>query len=122
MTKEIAAYGGQGLYRGRGPCRPPNGRQAPVAPGVGDRPLFFARDLVANLKKKKITLRACRPMRGRLGDIFEIFKIGHIFLKFLFLKNIKKKKRLGPPGWPRAAGAVALGRPLLWAGTGHKFF
>ena len=70
------AYIGQ-----RGPCRPPNGRHA----------LFFARDFVANLKKK-ITLRACRPMGGRPGDIFEIFQNGHIFLKFLFFKNIKKKK------------------------------
>jgi len=35
-------------------------------------------------------------MGGRPGDIFEIFHNGHIFLKFLFLKNIKKKK---PPDW-----------------------
>jgi len=34
-------------------------------------------------------------MGGRQGDIFEIFQNGHIFLKFLFLKNIKKKKRRG---------------------------
>ena len=51
---------------GEGPCCPPNERQDPVAPGVGDRPLspigvggdmplFFARDLVANLKKKNYT-------------------------------------------------------------------
>ena len=65
----------------RGLCRPWGGRQAPVARWVGDRPLFFARDLVANLKKK-ITLRACRPMGGRSGDIFEIFQNEHIFLKF----------------------------------------
>jgi hypothetical protein len=29
---------------------------------------------------------------GRPGGIFEIFQNGHIFLKFLFFKNIKKKK------------------------------
>ena len=39
------------------PCRPLGGRQAPL----------FSRDLVANLKKK-ITLRACRPIVGRPGD------------------------------------------------------
>ena len=31
-------------------------------------------------------------MGGRPGDIFEIFQNGHIFLKILFFKNIKKKK------------------------------
>ena len=42
---------------------------------------------------KKFTLKACRPMGGRPGDIFEIFQNGHIFFNFLFFKNIKKKKR-----------------------------
>ena len=82
MIKGMAA---RTYIGGRDPVAPPNGRQAPF---------FFARDLVANLKKK-ITLRVCRPMKGRQGDIFEIFQNGHIFLKFLFLKNIKKKKRRG---------------------------
>ena len=45
-----------------GPCRPPNGQQD----------LFFSRDLIANLKKK-ITLKACRPMGGDRG----------VFLKYL---------------------------------------
>ena len=66
MTKGMAAYGGQGLYRVKGTL---------------SQALFFARDLIANLKKK-ITLRAFRPMGGRPGDIFEIFQNGHIFLKF----------------------------------------
>ena len=37
-----------------GACRPPNGRQGPVARGVGDRspPFFSSKDFVANLKKK----------------------------------------------------------------------
>ena len=63
----------RGYIGGRGPCRPPQwatgpcrGRQAPVTRWVGDRPPFLARDLVANLKKK-ITLRACRPMGGDRG-------------------------------------------------------
>ena len=59
--------------RGRGPCRPPNGRQAPVARWVGDMPLFFARDLVANLKKK-ITLRACRPVGADRVIFLKYFK------------------------------------------------
>ena len=40
-------------------------------------------------------------MGGRQEDIFEIFQNGHIFLKFLFLKNIKKKKRLRGAGEER---------------------
>ena len=74
---------------GEGPYRPPNGRQAPVTPGVGDRPLspvgggatgpiafFFAQGPRCEFEKK-ITLRACRPM-GATGGIFKIlifFKI-----------------------------------------------
>ena len=85
---------GQGLYREGGPCCPWGGRQAPVARWGGDRPpfiFFLARDLVTNLKKK-ITFRAYRPPIGRPGYIFEIFRNGHIFLKFWFCLNIKKKK------------------------------
>ena len=102
MTKGMAANGGQGLYRGEGPlsppqratgpCRPWGGRQAPVARWVGYMPLFFCHGPRCEFEEKKITLRACRPMRGRPDDIFEIFQNGHIFLKFLFFKNIKKKK------------------------------
>ena len=65
--------------------------QAPVARGVGDRPLslvggrqgLFFRDLIANFKKKKLHLRPV-ALWGRPGGIFEIFQNGHIFLKFLF--------------------------------------
>jgi hypothetical protein len=35
------------------------------------------------------------PWGGRPGAIFEIFQNGHIFLKFLFFLNIKKKKTRG---------------------------
>ena len=79
------------------PCRPPNGRQAPVAPGVGDRPLppvgwaqrpvargqgrplggrhglFFPRDLIANLKKK-IHLRPVALWGGDRGVFLKYFK------------------------------------------------
>ena len=44
-------------------CRPARGRQAP-----------------------------CRPGRGRQGYSFEIFRNGHIFLKFYFFKKYKKEK------------------------------
>ena len=81
MTKEIAAYGGQGLYRGRGPCRPWGGRQAPVARWGATGP-FFSQGPHCEFEEKKITLKACRPMEGRPGGIFEIFQNGHIFLKF----------------------------------------
>ena len=105
MTKGMAARAGfffeflasnhkgnGGIRRRRGPCRPLNGRQAPVAPGVGDRPLspvggatgpFFPRHLIANLKKKNYILGLSPYGRvGRPGYIFEIFQNGHIFLKF----------------------------------------
>ena len=84
MTKGIAAYGGQGLYRGEGPCRPPNGRQAPVARGGGATGPFFSRDLIANLNKKN-TLKACRPMGGRPGVFLKYFKTDiYIFEIFIF--------------------------------------
>ena len=80
--------------RGLGPAagRPWAGRQAPVARWGGDRAFFFPGTSL-RIWRKKITLKACRPMGRRPGDIFEIFQNGHIFLKFLFFKNIKKKKR-----------------------------
>ena len=37
-------------------------------------------------------------MGGRPGYIFEIFQNGHIFLKFYFFLNIKKKKPHGLVG------------------------
>ena len=85
----------------RRPCRHPTGDRplsplgwatGPYRPGGRQTLFFYARDLVANLKKK-ITLRAYRPM-GATGGYFEIFQNGYIFLKFLFFKNIKKKKAL----------------------------
>ena len=79
--------------RGGDPVAPPNGRQGPVAPGVGDMPLspvggatspfFFSRDLVANLKKKKIHFGPV-ALWGATGGIFEILQNRHIFLKILF--------------------------------------
>ena len=73
----------RGPWQKKGACRPPNGQQGlvahprgdrPLSPvGGGDRPLFFVRDLVANLKKK-ITLRACRPMGGDRGIFLKYFK------------------------------------------------
>jgi len=87
--------GGQPRGGDRPPCRPLGGRQAPL----------FSRDLVAHLKKKIYT-KGMSPY-GRPGGIFEIFQNGHIFLKFLFFLNIKKKKRLravafsGPAIFPR---------------------
>jgi len=43
------------------------------------------------LKKKNYT-SGLSPYGGATGGIFEIFQNEHIFLKFLFFKNIKKKK------------------------------
>jgi len=88
MTKGMAAraYIGQS-----GPCRPPpNGRQAPVAL-VGATGPFFCQGPRCEFEEKKLHLGPV-ALCGRPGDIFEIFQNGHIFLKFLFFKNIKKKK------------------------------
>ena len=91
----------------------------PVALGVGDRPLspvggvtwpFFSQGPHCEFEEKKLHLRPV-ALWGATGGIFEIFQNGHIFLKFLFFKNIKKKKApsraYGPtllqgawPGWP----------------------
>ena len=97
------------LWRKKKAMSPPNGRQG----------FFFSRDLVANLKKK-FTLKACRPMGGRPGGIFEIFQNGHIFLIFLFFKNIKKKKALLVAFDREAAGAQCplCGSPWLGAEQG----
>ena len=74
MTKGMAAYGGQGLYRA---CRPRGGRQAPVTRWEGDRAFFF-QGPHCEFEEKKLHLR---PV-ALWGGIFEIFQNGHIFLKF----------------------------------------
>jgi hypothetical protein len=67
--------------------------ETPVARG-GDSPPSLhtppARDLFANSKKNYI--KVLSPWGGRREAIFKIFQNGHIFLKFLFFLNIKKKK------------------------------
>jgi len=78
----------------------------------GRQVFFFARGLVANLKKKKhlgpVALwRATR-------DIFDIFQNGHIFLKFLFFKNIKKKKA------PLSVGLGWAALRLVFVGGGVR--
>ena len=69
MTKGMAAYDGQGIYRA---CRPRGGRQAPVARWGATGP-FFSREVIANLKKK-ITLKACRLMGELPGVFLKYFK------------------------------------------------
>ena len=66
-----------------GACRPPLGRQGPVARWGGDRPpsFFFLQGLCCKFEEKN-TFEPCRPPIGRPGYIFEIFQNGHIFLKF----------------------------------------
>ena len=83
------------------PCRPQEGRPAPlapvgccrllVAPGMGDRglspvggatgPPFFLLQGLRCKFKKNLHLSPVAPI-GRLGYIFEIFQNRHIFLKF----------------------------------------
>ena len=99
MTKGMTArayIGGRDL-RATGPCRPWGGRQAPVARWVGDRPFFFARDLVANLKKKNYSY-GLSPYGGRqaLSVIFFLQICNEVHGK-------KKQGGLSPP--QRATGA-----------------
>ena len=60
------------------------------------------------------------PLGRATGDIFENFQNGHIFLKFLFFLNIKKKKtrRLGPQQNARTALLSLLGAERVQAIVG----
>ena len=81
MTKGMAAYIG------------------PVAPGVGDRPLspvggrqgLFFQGTSLRIWRKKITLKACRPMGGDRGYFWNISKRTYIFEIFIFKKYKKEK-------------------------------
>ena len=55
------------------------------------------------------------PYGEATGGIFEIFQNEHIFLKFLFLKNIKKKKPPDEPGpaFSRGPGRADTMGPLV---------
>ena len=105
--------GGYPVARGRGggatdpPAAPERGATAPPSPvGGGDRvPLHFFGQEPRCKFKEKITLMACRPMGGD-RVFFEIFQNGHIFLKFLFFKNIKKEK-----------SALIRGQWATWVGS-----
>ena len=50
----------------KGAGRPPNGRQGPVAPGVGDRPLFFQGPR-CKFKEKKLHLEPVALWEGDRG-------------------------------------------------------
>ena len=89
MTKGMAAYGGQGLYRGEGPCR------TPVAPGVGDRPLFFWQGPRCKFEEKKLHLSHVAPHRATGVYFWNFPKRTYIFKILIFL-NIKKKKPRHP--------------------------
>ena len=67
------------------------GGRDPVAPQRATAP-FFSQGPRCEFEEKKLHLGPVALWGGRPGDIFEIFQNGHIFLKFLFFKNIKKKK------------------------------
>ena len=82
-----------GLIKGEGTLSPQGWATGPCRPLGGATGPFFFQGPHCEFEEKKITLKACRPM-GATGGIFGIFQNGHIFLKFLFLKNIKKKKSL----------------------------
>ena len=77
----------------RGVVAPPTGDR-PLSPvGGATAPLFFLQGLRCEFEEKKITLWACRPMGGRPGYIFEIFKNGHIFFEILILKKKYKNEK-----------------------------
>ena len=77
-------------------CRPPLGRQGPVAHwGRQAPPFFFSRDFVANLKKKNYILGL--PPYGRATGVYfwNISKRTYIFEILIFFKY--KKEKTTPP-------------------------
>ena len=88
MIKEMAAYGGQGLYRVKGTLSPLGWATGPCRP-LGATCPFFSQGSRCEFEEKKLHL-APVALWGATGGIFEIFQNGHIFLNF-FKKNIKKK-------------------------------
>ena len=107
MTKGMSAYGGQGLYRGEGPCRPPNGRHVFY---------FISRDLIANLKKK-IHLRSVALWGGDRGYFWNISKWIYIF-KILIFKKYKKEKT-ARPAWIQIGPVLAIQSPLRSGTSPH---
>ena len=80
--------------------RPRGGDRPPCRPLGGDRAFFFQRPH-CEFEEKKLHLRSVALWGATVG-IFEIFQNGYIFFKFLFFKNIKKKKAPWPPPSGRA--------------------
>ena len=79
----MVAYGGGG---------------APVACWGGDRPpLFFSRDFVANLERKKLHFGSVALWEGDRGIFLKYFKTDIYFWSFDFFKY-KKEKTLPGPG------------------------
>ena len=89
MTKGVAPYGGQGLYRGKGtlsppqratgPYRPWGGRQAPVARWVGDKPPFFSQGPRCEFEEKKLHLGPVALWGGNRGVFLKYFKMDIYF-------------------------------------------
>jgi len=73
-------------------CRPWGGRQGPVAPPTGDRPpsFFFSRDFVANLKEKKLHLSPVAPHRATEVYFWNFPKQTYIFEILIFFKYKKE--------------------------------
>ena len=101
---------GEALYRrpdpvARGgatgpPCRPQEGRPAPLAGPLACRPphgrqapsfFFFSRDFVANLKKKKLHLSPVAPHRATGVYFWNFPKRTYIFEILIFFKYKKEK-------------------------------
>ena len=61
-----ARNGAQGLYRGKGPCRPWGGRQAPVS-------FFFGHGPRCKFKEKKLYLGPVAPHRTYIFEILFFF-------------------------------------------------
>ena len=80
---------------GRGPCRPPQRATGPCRPWGGRQAPFFQGPR-CEFEEKKLHLGPV-ALWGATGGIFKIFQNGHIFLKFLFFLNIKKKKARQTP-------------------------
>ena len=79
---------GQNAYIGGKTRSPRGGATGPPAPARPPPGTYL------QIGRKKITNRSCRPLGGRPGYIFEIFRNGHIFFEILIFFKYKKEKNI----------------------------
>ena len=98
----------------------------PLSPVGGATGLFFLLGTSLRIWKKKITLKACRPMGGDRGYFWNISKRTYIFEILIFKKYKKEKSAWGyvlHQSWIHGHGkATGMHSPTasFWMGTGDR--